>query len=393
MSKIQMIKGQKVKLQDLTESKNLNVGFSFQSSPNTSINLLCFGLDLSDKLSNNRNVIFKNQNKSQCGSIQLIGSEKSENYLFQINLNTLDSKIYKLAFVVASTEQSVFSQIQNTILRISQENKELANYKIASDDLKNAKAILLFEIYLKDIWRISAVGNGYNLGLNAILNMYGADESLLKELTPPASSNSINLQKVSGNFELSKGKNPILIEKTTEIIASISWRSGTDYDIYALVITKDGRQIDVSTFGANGVPTLTNYGNGTVQHMGDVTRDGGPLKTETIKIRLNDNILAVIPVAYSAQSNGHGSFHKYEVSMSIDNQNGTKIIVPAKNAKKNPFVYTCVPGMIKNTPDGVIIEYLELYSRPFSENRPNLVLEKDGNIKILMDKGPRNDCK
>jgi tellurite resistance protein TerA len=198
---------------------------------------------------------------------------------------------------------------------------------------------------------------------------------------------------VSGNFELSKGKKPILIEKTTEIIASISWRSGTDYDIYALVITKDGRQIDVSTFGAKGVPTLTNYGNGTVQHMGDVTRDGGPLKTETIKIRLNDNILAVIPVAYSAQSNGTGSFHKYEVSMSIDNQNGTKIIVPAKNAKQDPRVYTCVPGMIKNTPDGVIIEYLELYSRPSSEYRPKLVLEKDGNIKILMDEGPMNDFK
>jgi len=388
MSKIEMIKGQKVKLQDLTESKNLNVGFSFQSSPNTSINLLCFGLDQSEKLSSNRNVIFKNQNKSQCGSIQL-----SENGLFQINLNTLDSKIYKLAFVVASTEQGALSQIQNASLRISQENKELANYNIAGDDLKNAKAILLFEIYLKDIWRISAVGNGYNLGLNAILNMYGADESLLKELTPPASSNSINLQKVSGNFELSKGKKPILIEKTTEIIASISWRSGTDYDIYALVITKDGRQIDVSTFGAKGVPTLTNYGNGTVQHMGDVTRDGGPLKTETIKIRLNDNILAVIPVAYSAQSNGTGSFHKYEVSMSIDNQNGTKIIVPAKNAKQDPRVYTCVPGMIKNTPDGVIIEYLELYSRPSSEYRPKLVLEKDGNIKILMDEGPMNDFK
>ncbi len=388
-----MIKGQKVKLQDLTESKNINIGFSFQSSPNTSISLLCFGLDQSDKLSNIRNVIFKNQNKSQCGSIQFIGSEKSEDDLFQINLNTLDSKIYKLAFVVASKEQGALSQIQNTIVRISQENKELANYNIAGDDLKNAKAILLFEIYLKDIWRISAVGNGYNLGLNAILNMYGADESLLKELTPQASSNSINLQKVSGNFELTKGKKPILIEKTNEIIASISWRSGTDYDIYALVITKDGQQIDVSTFGAFGVPPLMNFRNGTIQHMGDVTRDGGELKTETINIRLNDEVLAVVPVAYSAQSNGTGSFYEYEVSMFIDNQNGTKITIPAKNAKQDSRVYSCVPGIIKNTADGVIIEFLELYSKPGSEKRPKLVLEKGENVKILMDAGPINDYK
>lgn len=390
MSKIEMIKGQKIKLQDLTESKNLNVGVSFQSSPNTNINLLCFGLDQNDKLSNTRNVIFKNQNKSQCGSIQLTGKESD---VFKINLSALESKIYKLAFVIAGTEEGSLSQIQNASIRIGEENKELANYNIAGDDLKNAKAILLFEIYLKDMWRISAVGNGYNHGLNAILNMYGADQSFLKEFTPQATSNSINLQKVSGNFELSKGKKPILIEKTSEIIASISWRSGTDYDIYALVMTKDGRQIDVSTFGALGVPALINYGNGTVQHMGDVSRDGGQLKTETIKIRLNDDVLAVVPVAYSAQSNGTGSFHEYEVSMSIDNQNGTKIIIPAKNAKQEPTVYTCVPGMIKNTPDGVLIEYLELYSKPSSEHRPILVLEKDGSIKILMDEGPINDFK
>ena len=393
MSKIQMIKGQKVKLNDLTESKNIHVGFSFQSSTNISFDLLCFGLDESDKLSNNRNVIFKNQNKSQCGSIQFIGRENSEIDHLHINLNTLDSKINKLAFVIGIQGEGVLSQIQNACIRINAENKELINYTIAGADLTNEKAIILCEIYLKDVWRISAVGQGYNIGLAAILNIFGADDSFLKSLSQQTLANPFNLQKVSGNFELTKGTKPIIIEKTNEIIASISWRSGTDYDIYALVITKDGRQIDVSTFGAAGVPPQINFGNGTVQHLGDVTRDGGELKTETIKIRLNDSVLAVVPVAYSAQSNGTGSFYEYKVSMFIDNQNGTKITIPAKNAKQDSTVYTCVPGIIKNTSDGIIIEVLELYSKPGSENRPKLVLEKGENVKILMDVGPMNDYK
>jgi tellurite resistance protein TerA len=245
---------------------------------------------------------------------------------------------------------------------------------------------------------VRAIWQGFASGLEGLCKNYGVeveDNPAASTVAPDPTtlSPTVNLQKVSGKVELSKGQKPVVIEKTPEITASISWCTGTDYDVYALVYTKDGRQVDVATFGADGVPPLQSFDKGAVEHMGDVGRGGGSVKTEIIKIRLKDNILAVVPVAYSAQSNGTGSFHRYKVSMSIDNHRGTTVTIPASHADRNDKVYTCVPGTILNTPHGVVIEPLEFYSKPNSENRLKLVKSENGQIKVLMDIGPVSNYK
>jgi tellurite resistance protein TerA len=108
---------------------------------------------------------------------------------------------------------------------------------------------------------------------------------------------------------------------------------------------------------------------------------------------LKDDILAVVPVVYSAQSNGTGSFYRYKVSISIDNHNGTSVTIFANHANNNDTIYTCVPGILHNTPDGVIISPLELYSRPNSEYRPKLRMGSSNMVEVMMDKGPLNDYK
>ena len=135
-------------------------------------------------------------------------------------------------------------------------------------------------------------------------------------------------------------------------------------------------------------------------HMGDIGRvkkgffdRKEQIAKEEIKIRLNDSIKAVVPVAYSAQSNGTGSFHKYKVSMLIDNHSGTEVNIPSENANKDNKIYTCVPGVIVNTPDGVIIKALEHYSKPGSEMRPSLKMGADGMVDVHMDLGPKNAYK
>ena len=142
-------------------------------------------------------------------------------------------------------------------------------------------------------------------------------------------------------------------------------------------MTRDGKQIDVATFGADGVPPRTTYGKDWVKHLGDATGDGSGTTRETIEIRLVPEIIAVVPVAYSALANGTGSFHRYKVSLRIDNHSGTTVELPAEDANVDDNVYTCVPGIIRNTPDGVAIERLELYSRRDSEARPRLKLDPE----------------
>jgi tellurite resistance protein TerA len=134
-----------------------------------------------------------------------------------------------------------------------------------------------------------------------------------------------------------------------------------------------------------------------VRHTGDVGRAKGrgwrkpvaQVGRETIEINLNPAILAVVPVVYSAQSNGSGSFRRYQVSMAIDNGGGDTVTIDAGNASDDEAVYSCVPGIIINDPDGVRIQFLELYSEDGSEQRP--VIGSD--LIVEMDAGPENAFK
>lgn len=194
---------------------------------------------------------------------------------------------------------------------------------------------------------------------------------------------------------MTKGSAPARLAKTPTLMASMSWPAATDYDLYALVVTRDGRVHHVARFGAVGIPPQPKFRG--VSQNGDARRSRGrtaTMATETLTIRFDDAVAAVIPVAYSAQSNGTGSFRRYGVSLAVDNGAGQQVRIDAVNASSHDRVYTCVPAVIHNGVDGgVWVEYVEAYSRPKSERRPNALLLPTGGIQVQMDAGPRNEFK
>ena len=123
--------------------------------------------------------------------------------------------------------------------------------------------------------------------------------------------------------------------------------------------------------------------------MAEEPADAPEAGQETIEINLTPQIAAVVPVVYSAQSNGSGSFRRYRVGMAIDNGGGDTVTIDATNASDDDAVYTCVPGIIINDPDGVRIQFLELYSAQGSENRPAI----GEDLIVRMDAGPVNAFK
>ncbi|MFI5857259.1 TerD family protein [Streptomyces parvulus] len=200
-------------------------------------------------------------------------------------------------------------------------------------------------------------------------------------------------------INMTKGSAPARMTKSSSIRVRCWWDSRTDYDLYALVVYTDGRVETVATFPAEGVPAQLATADGAVKHLGDVGRQTVRVAEEIIEIALDDSIRAVIPVAYSAQSNGTGSFFEYRVSMELDNGLGDRVVITAENANNNSRIYTCVPGMLENSPGGVNVHALEHYSKPGSENRPLVSLARQGLMKktevvaIDMDAGPRNAYK
>lgn len=370
---------------------------------NIDVSLTAFLVTDAGKVLGDSGIVFYNQMEGPNGIatfIPSVDSGSTKTHKIDFDLSKSSGGITKIAVTLTEGNNAGFASVKNLKAEIQVGSDVI---QLIPSSFTTENGIVVTELYLRSgSAKAKAVWKGFAAGLDGLCLNYGVEvEAEEKQPVQPVKS-VVNLKKTSGKVNLSKGEKPILIEKTTQITASVSWDSGTDYDIYALVYTKSGKQIDVAMFGAKGVPVLQNFDNGTVEHMGDVGR-GKKLgwgkakkevsKTETIKIRFNEDIIAVVPVAYSAQSNGSGSFHKYKVSMCIDNNAGTVVTISAENANNNNGIYTCVPGMLLNTPEGVIIKPIEMYSTQGSENRPKLEEGADGNIEIVMDKGPKNNYK
>jgi hypothetical protein len=205
------------------------------------------------------------------------------------------------------------------------------------------------------------------------------DKAATEEQAPAASTGAISFTK----------GDKISLTKTSLVKVIARWSSNTDYDLLADVMYADGHCETVSMFGTVDNPTYqTHTRDGAVSHLGDVGRSAGRSGTaeEVIEIRLNPNIVAVVPYAYSAQSNGTGSFRKYKVSLEVNNGAGDIVVITSANASRNSLVYTCVPAIIRQQGQEVVIDGVELYSRMTSENRPKV--NPDGTV--VMNAGPRN---
>ncbi|MCY7714195.1 TerD family protein [Bacillus altitudinis] len=392
------------------------LSISYEVSSAIDISLTAFLLTDSNLVQGDNGIIFYNQPESTTGVATLLPAEISDQlkrHQLNFDMSKVPVGITKMAITLTEDRGIGFSHVKNLQAEIRTGDEVLYLTPVS---FTNEKGIVVVELYIRNSeTKARSIWRGFDSGLEGLCKLYGVevepDEQDVstppqmvseKQINEPAPMKTaakekvaapISLEKVQGKISLDKGHKPIIIEKTPEITATVSWESGTDYDIYALVYTKSGKQIDVAMFGAKGVPALKSYGNGAVEHMGDVGRDRESMKTEVIKLRLNDDILAVVPVVYSAQSNGTGSFYRYRVTMSIDNHQGTSVTIHAKHANDNDRIYSCVPGILQNTNDGVIIRPLELYSKPNSERRPKLKMKYSNEIDVLMDKGPINDYK
>lgn len=206
---------------------------------------------------------------------------------------------------------------------------------------------------------------------------------------------------VPGAVNLTKGSPKIDLTKAQVYTIIARWGL-RDYDLYFVVEYFDGHTEVVSCFGTAHDPRtfFTQTRDGAVVHVsGDqATSNRGGIETpqEIAKIRLNPKIRSIVPVVYSAQNSGVGSFRKYGVSTYVlpgdfDDVPTTPvdgaIVVTASHASWNPFVYSFVPCVIDNSdPSNPQLDATQQqYSRMSSERRPTV-----RNGVVIMDAGEEN---
>lgn len=179
---------------------------------------------------------------------------------FLLKLSLLPQSVDRLIFTASIDGNGTMGSINKYIFRILQNGKESIRMDLSGSDFKAEKAIICVEIYRKDEWRISAVANGFNGGLSALLALYGGTE--MKPIKEQPSKISLKKgQKVS----LAKNSGvPIIVEN--------GWTAqGKDYDLKALVRYRSGKQIYV---GAANKDEHLSRPEGAVKHGGDVKNPG-----------------------------------------------------------------------------------------------------------------------
>ena len=184
----QLMRGQKIKLADLTPALQLRAGIG-ANSPTLSFDISCFGVDGNGKLSDDRYFIFFNQRTSPDGALRMSGSQSGDAETFEIDLSKLPATIQKLVFVLTVDGAGEMKSLQSGYFRLEANGSEVARFPFSGADFGAEKAIMVAEIYKKDVWRVAAVGQGFAGGLDAVLKHFGGEQIGMAQAAPapPAS--------------------------------------------------------------------------------------------------------------------------------------------------------------------------------------------------------------
>ncbi|MET8579472.1 TerD family protein [Streptomyces collinus] len=176
-------RGHKARISDLTAGTDLYVGVQI-TGPGLTFDISCFGLDADERLSDDRYFVFFNQPKSPEESIQLLGSQSGDTESFRVTLDRIPSHIRKLSFTATVDGAGQMSQVSPGYLRIVAGGEEVARYSFNGSEFSTERAVMLGDLYFKDVWRFAAVGQGFDGGLEALLKNFGGE--VLEEEAPAA---------------------------------------------------------------------------------------------------------------------------------------------------------------------------------------------------------------
>jgi stress response protein SCP2/uncharacterized protein (AIM24 family) len=167
-------RGHKAKVSDLTAGTDLYVGVQI-AGPGLTFDISCFGLDADERLSDDRYFVFFNQPSSPEGSVQLLGAQAGDTESFRVTLERVPADVHRLSFTATIDGAGQMSEVGPGYIRIVAGGEEVARYAFTGAEFSTERAVMLGDFYRKDVWRFSAVGQGFDGGLDALLKNFGGE--------------------------------------------------------------------------------------------------------------------------------------------------------------------------------------------------------------------------
>lgn len=180
-----LAKGQRLNLRTLVPAGVFRVGLDVQG---LLVDFVSFGLNTAGKLSDERYMTFFNQPQTPCGGVE-VWTVFNENAGFSVNLDRLPAFIDRIVITANASGAGTMSELTAGHLKIieSQGERELACFPFTGSDFLAEQVLMLGEFYRKDGgWRFTAVGQGFNGGLDTLVRHFGGtvDEASVPQPVP-----------------------------------------------------------------------------------------------------------------------------------------------------------------------------------------------------------------
>jgi len=145
-----------------------------------------FLLNASGRVRTDKDFIFYNERKSQCGGIEHLGDNRTgtgegDDECVVVDTATAATDITKVVFSVtiheAKERRQNFGMINNAYIRVldAGTNSEIARYDL-SEDASTEASMVFGELYRNGTeWKFLAVGQGFTGGLPELAKSYGVE--------------------------------------------------------------------------------------------------------------------------------------------------------------------------------------------------------------------------
>lgn len=373
---MQFQRGQKSQLEQLGVGSRFEVGIRIAGPGGADLDLSCFGLDGAGKLSDEQYFVFYNQTRSPCGGVELKGGSGGFDKVFAIDLDRLPAKIDKLVFAATIDGSGSMSGLGRSELAVEAGGRKMT-FPFDGSLFGGEKAVMIAEVYRKGVWRIAAVGQGFNGGLGALLEHFGGEVADSPPPPAPAPAPSpapaadppkVNLGKVT--LEKRGQSQKLSLKKRGENVIHVnlnwdqqkkkrSWFGGGGNDA----------DLDLGCFyemvnGDRGViqPLGGNFGNRHGSPWIELDKDdrsGAAADGENMRFYKPDAIKRVVIFAMIYE--GSQNFTQVNGRVTVKDTDGNEILVNCDSP--DPRLTFCAVCTIHGSSDGISITKEELYFR------------------------------
>jgi stress response protein SCP2 len=194
--------GQKLKWRDLSSSDSLIARVVID---HPDVDLSVFGLNADRKLEDDRYFVFYNQPQSP--NAEIVRDGNAGKIEFKINLANMPANVSRLMFTATSDVQPL-AAMKSGHVALEVAGQEVARFTLSTIGLNAEKALMLLELYVHSgEWRVAAVNQGFNGGLQSLLEYFGGQA--IADSTPaptPTATPAVSLVKERQRVLLEKAE-------------------------------------------------------------------------------------------------------------------------------------------------------------------------------------------